>query len=120
LAEYGRTYLKENIMAMSRDLLVKSITASTTQTQAAGTLAHGDINLVTTGNASDAVTLPANLPAGTIIYLVNLSANAGLLFPAVGGAGNGGTVDASTAIAASKTTVVMCTGSNNYRTFVSA
>jgi len=107
-------------MAMSRDLTVRSHTASTTQSQVGGTVVQGDINLCTTGNASDAYTLPANLPAGTIVYLVNLSANAGLLFPASGGAGNGGTVNASVAVAASKTTVVLCTGSNNFRTFVSA
>jgi hypothetical protein len=81
-------------MPMSRDYKVASVTASTTQTQAGGTILNGDVNILTVANASDAVTIPANLPTGTIFYLKN-GASAGLLYPPVGGAINGGTVDAS-------------------------
>jgi len=108
-------------MALSRDNSVATATASTTQTQVGGTVLNADINLVTTANASDACTLPANLPKGTIVTIVNLSANAGLLFPASGGAGNGGSANASVAIAASKTvTVYMTDNSGNFRTATSA
>lgn len=95
-------------MAMSRDMTVKSVTASTTQTQAGGTVLNGDFNIVTVANASDAVTIPANLPTGTIFFVVG-GANAGLLFPPVGGAINGGTVDASKPLDASVVSMVVVT-----------
>lgn len=81
-------------MPMSRSLQVATATASTTQTQAGGTVLNADFTVLTVANASDACTIPANLPKGTIFYIKN-GANAGLLYPPVGGAINGGTVDAS-------------------------
>ena len=104
-------------MAQSRDLSVIAATAGTTQTQAGGTVINGDVCLVTTANASDAVTLPANLPKGTLVHLVNLSAAAGLLYPPVGGAINGGSVDASVAIAASISLLIYVTASGSSSTY---
>jgi hypothetical protein len=104
-------------MAMSRDLKVTAITATpTTQTQAAGALCHGDVNIVTCANASDAVTIPANLPIGTVIYLVG-GANAGTLFPPVGGTINAASANASVALAATVVTVVIVKTATTYAAF---
>jgi len=95
-------------MAMSRSMSVAAITASTTQTQAGGTVCNADFNVCTVANSSDAITIPANLPTGTIFFLVG-GANAGLIFPPVGGAINGGTVDASKPLDASVVHMVTVT-----------
>lgn len=105
-------------MAMSKDLSVISVTASVTQTQAGGTVINGDINLVTTANASDAVTIPANLPKGTIIYVRNLSSNAGIIFPPVGGTINAAAADASVALAvAPAMVIILVTASGSASTY---
>jgi hypothetical protein len=107
-------------MAMSRDntVLVLATTLGVTS-QAAGVKLNGDINILTITQAADASVLPAGLPKGT--YIVNLSASASVLFPPVGGAINGGTVDASVALTASKTTIAIAVdGLGNFRTAVSA
>jgi hypothetical protein len=109
-------------MAMSRDntVLVLATTLGVTS-QAAGVKLNGDINILTITQAADASVLPAGLPKGTITYIVNLSASASVLFPPVGGAINGGTVDASVALTASKTTIAIAVdGLGNFRTAVSA
>lgn len=103
-------------MAMSRDLKVQTLTASTTQTQVGGTIANGDVCVCTVANASDAVTLPANLPAGTIIYLVG-GANAGLLFPPTGGGINAAGANASVALAATVVTMVVVKTSGSASTY---
>lgn len=103
-------------MPMSRDLKVKAVTASTTQTQAGGTVLNGDFNIATVANSSDAVTIPANLPTGTILFVVGGS-NAGVIFPPVGGAINGGTVDASKPLDASVVTMIVVTASGSSSTY---
>ena len=109
-------------MALSRDLFVATVaTTSGNQTQANGVVLNGDINLLTITTAADASVLPAKLPKGTVLTIVNLSASASVLFPASGGAINGGTVDASVALTASKvTTVYVVDNANNVRLAVSA
>ena len=103
-------------MPMSRDLTVKAVTASTTQTQAGGTVLNGDFNICTVANASDAVTIPADLPVGTVLYLVG-GANAGLIFPPKGGAINGGTVDASKPLDVTVVTMITVTASGSASTY---
>jgi len=103
-------------MPMSRDNKVLAVTASTTQTQVGGTLLNGDFNIATVANASDAVTIPANLPVGTIFFVVG-GANAGLMFPPTGGAINGGTVNASKPLDATVVTMVTVTASGSASTY---
>ena len=103
-------------MPMSRDIFVAAATASTTQTQAGGTVLNADFTVATVANSSDAFTIPANLPKGTIFYVVG-GANAGLLFPPVGGAINGGTVDASKPLDATVVTMIVVTASGSASTY---
>lgn len=105
-------------MAQSRSLSVGAYTASTTQTQAGGTVLDADICVLTQANASDAFTIPANLPTGTIIYLKHGATNAGLLYPPVGGAINGGSVDASKPVDVDIISVVICTLGGSASTYV--
>jgi hypothetical protein len=103
-------------MAMSRDITVASATASTTQTQAGGTVLNADFTIATVANASDAFTIPANLPKGTIFFVVG-GANAGLIFPPVGGSINGGTVDASKPLDVTVVTMIVVTASGSASTY---
>ena len=114
-------------MAMSRNNGVKTLTASTTQTQAAcvnsptrAFTCDGDVNVVTVGNAGDAVMLPADLPKGTVTYIINASAVADAVFPPPGGTINGGAANASTSLAASKGLIAINIGGNNFRAMASA
>jgi hypothetical protein len=93
----------------SLDTGYSAITAGTTQTLAGATAFYTDVVGVTTGNASDGIVLPAISP-GKVIFVRNLSANAGKMYVA-----NGGTIDGTAgatgvALTASKTTAVTCTG----------
>ena len=75
------------------NLAVQSGTASTTQTQAAGTLIHQPaVNMTTVANAGDAFTLSRAL---RFVEVTNTTANYASLFPPVGG-----TIDALAANAA--------------------
>ena len=103
-------------MPMSRDNFVKAVTASTTQTQAGGTLLSGDFNIATVANSGDAVTIPANLPVGTMFFVVG-GANAGVIFPPVGGSINGGNVDASKPLDATVVTMITVTASGSASTY---
>jgi hypothetical protein len=103
-------------MAQSRSLSVQSVTASTTQTQAGGTVVNGDICLVTVANANDAVTLPANLPTGTVFYLVG-GANAGRIYPPVGGTINAKSQDALETLSASVVHLCIVTASGSSSTY---
>jgi hypothetical protein len=73
-------------------------TAATTQTQVAGTVPSAQFVTATVGNASDSFTLPQGTP-GQIIFIKG-GANAGDVFPPVGGKINGGTVNAKVDTAA--------------------
>lgn len=92
------------------NLATASKTAGTTQTQAGATAITSAITLGTTGNADDGYLLPA-IVAGDVYIIVNLSANAAKVYAngtetLNGTAGNAG----STALAASKTTIIVGTG----------
>ena len=95
-------------MAMSRSMNVAAVTASITQTQAGGTVLDADFSVVTCANSSDAVTIPANLPTGTVFYL-RCGASAGLIYPPLGGAINGGTVNNSKPTDVNVVYMVICT-----------
>lgn len=90
---------------------VQALTPSTTQTQAGGTLVTAQFVNIAAGNANDALTLPPATP-GQIVFLVN-AANAKSLFPPVGGAINGGTVNAVLSLTASKAAIVFYTDTLN-------
>ena len=78
-----------------------AITAATIA-QATATLLTGAMNVVTTGVGETGVRLQANHPVGSLVSVRVTSATAGLLFPPVGGAINGGSVNASFSMAQNK------------------
>lgn len=95
-------------------------TAGTTQTQAGATALTGAVNVVTTGNASDGVKLPAERPVGDIVHIVNISAAALNVYPATGGAINGGSANAAKALAANMSGAYISLGSENWGAVLSA
>lgn len=58
------------------------------------------IVLATFASASDAITLPDEAEVGDEITIVNISANAGVIYPHVGGAFNGNSANGTIAMAA--------------------
>lgn len=103
-------------MAMSRDITVAAATASTTQTLAGGTVLNADFTVATVANSGDAFTIPANLPKGTIFFIVG-GASAGVVFPPTGGSINGGTVNASKPLDASVVQMYVVTASGSASTY---
>lgn len=95
-------------------------TAGTTQTQAGATALTAAINVVTTGNASDGVRLPADLGVGDKVVIVNVSGAALNVYPATGGAINGGSANAAKALAANMSGLYVHLGSNNWGAVLSA
>ncbi len=89
-----------------------AITASTTQTQAGGTVLHHGLNIVATANGSDAVTMPQTTVLGAHLLLVNHSGQTIQLFPAVGGTINAANANAAVTVATATTSVYVC-GVNN-------
>jgi hypothetical protein len=81
-----------------------AITAASTA-QATGTALSGFQNVVTTAAGETAVVLPATHAVGSPIVVRVTSATAGLLFPPVGGAINGGSTNASFSVAQNKPVV---------------
>ena len=99
-------------------LSVAAKTAGTTQTQAGATAITSAVTLGTTGNADDGYLLPT-MVAGKVLIIHNLSANAGKVYAngtetLNGTAGNAG----STALTASKTMMVVGTGTGTSVSFV--
>lgn len=70
-------------------------------------------SFATVGSGLSAV-LPADVPVGFDIMIRNNGANALTVFPPVGGAFNGGTVNASTSIGTSATSRFVHNGGGNY------
>ena len=89
-----------------------AITASTTQTQAAGTKLFHGLNIVASASSSDAVTLPQTTVFGNILVLVNHSGQTINLFPAKGGTINAASPDAAVSVATA-TTSIYVSGVNN-------
>lgn len=90
-------------------LTAASVTAGTTQTQAGATALTGTINKVGVGNANDGVALPAvstttGATKARCVYVVNANGSlAAKIYPANGSGGtiDGGSANASAALAAS-------------------
>ena len=85
-----------------------ALTASSTQTQAAGTKLFHGLNIVATAGGSDAVTMPATSVLGSVVILVNHSGQTIQLFPASGGTINAAAGDAAVTVATATTSVYVC------------
>ena len=98
-----------------------AITASATQTQAAGTVLTSKINrVVTVASANNAVTLPA-ATAGKEVVVINAHAsNAIGVFPASGDKINALSTDAVYALAATKTVMLFCAVAGQWNTILTA
>ena len=84
------------------------VTASTTQTQAAGTQLQYGINVIgTSANAADAVKAPQALP-GTILIIANNGGNTVTLFPTVGDTLNDAAQDAGIVVADNTVSIYVC------------
>ena len=100
LSVTGNTTLSAHLMPSNEN----GITASTTQTQAAGTAITKTISNVTvSGTDGDAITLPTGALGRTCILRNSDAAQTIQVFPASGGSINGGAVDASVTLAAGET-----------------
>lgn len=90
--------------------------------QATATEVTGGINVVTTATATtaDGVRLPADVPQGSMMYIINNTAAALDVFPPTGGAINGGTADAAKALAANMSGVYISHGDGNFGAVLSA
>lgn len=95
-------------------------TAGTTQTQAGATVLSANLTYVTTGTAADGVKLPAGYGIGDDVFITNSSANSLNVYPATGGAINGGTVNAAKALAANMTGLYISLGNENWAAVLSA
>lgn len=95
-------------------------TAGTTQTQAGATALTGFINVVTTGTAGDGVILPAGYTVGDQVIITNVSGASLNVYPATGGAINGGSANAAKALAANMSGLYVSLGSNNWAAVLSA
>ena len=84
------------------------ITASATETQAAGTVIRASIARVSTAGASDAVTLGIRAVAGTTFQLINDTGQTITLFPAVGDKINDAAQDAAVTIADNTMSIYSC------------
>lgn len=88
-----------------------AITASTTQTQAGGTVLRAAWTRVTSANASDAVTLGFRAVPGTSFTIINDSGNIVSLFPAVGDKINDAVANAAVTIADNTISRYVCPAS---------
>ena len=84
-----------------------AITASTTQSQAGGTILSYGINRITVANSSDAVTLP-KAAAGSSIVIINVTGQTVQVFPFKGDKINAAAVDAAVTIADATTSDYYC------------
>ena len=96
---------------MIKDVAYAAITAGTTQTLAGATALLADVSQVTVGTASDGVLLPV-CAAGMVLFVKNVSANAGKAYAA-----NSGTIDGTAgatgvSLTASKTSIFASIGIN--------
>lgn len=75
---------------------------------------------VTTASGETAVRLSADLPLLRPVYVFNTTATAALLFPPTGGAIDGGTANASVAIAQNRGRMVIRLSATDFRTVYGA
>lgn len=106
--------------AVNGGSVVSGLTASATQTQAAGTALTAAVNLVATcATAGNALTLPV-AARGDEVIVHNGGAASANVFPPVGGSINGGTANAALALAAGKAAVYKYTSNVNCIAVISA
>lgn len=87
----------------------KGLTASTTQTQAAGTKLQSGLNSVSSvANGSDACTMPQAKP-GAVILIANNGGNTMDLFPFLGDTINDAVKNAAVSVADNTLSVYICT-----------
>jgi hypothetical protein len=84
-----------------------AVVASTTQTQAGGTIIRHGITNVSSANASDAVTLPRATP-GVLLMIVNSSGQTIQLFPFKGDKINVAAIDAAVTVATATVSYYVC------------
>lgn len=95
---FGRA---DNAQTAAPGLTVDAVTAVGTAQVGAASL-PGFINAVTTNVGQTAVVLPANRGIGNPLVVNVVTATAGLVFPPVGGAINGGAANAAFSVAQNK------------------
>ena len=92
-----------------------SITASTTQTQAAGTaVSLGFTNVSTVGSSNDAVTFPLSGPGYWLIITNSAASNTMKAFPAVGDAINAAGANNAVTVANATTSLYVCTAKGQW------
>ena len=99
--------ISDGIARLSAINTYDGIIASTTQTQAGGTILRHGISSVTSANGSDAVTMPKATP-GVLLILANSSGQTIQLFPAVGDKINAAAINAAVTLATATTSFYAC------------
>jgi hypothetical protein len=88
--------------------------------QSGGAAIGADMTRVTTESGQTAVVLPSSMPLATPFFVFNTSATAALLFPPSGCAIDGGSADASVAIAQNRGRMVVRLSATEFRTVYGA
>lgn len=90
--------------------------------QATGTAVTAGLTIVSTatGTSADGVRLPANHGIGETITIVNATAVTVDVFPPVGGAINGGTVNVHKGLVSNMSGIYVSLGSDNWGAILSA
>lgn len=117
VADLGFGYSGPQMTELSCD----AMTASATQTQAAGTLVVAPISrFVTVASAGNAATLPASAPGLTMTVINAHATNAINVFPSAGGTGtetiNALSANAAFSLAATKVVTFYCTVAGTWHT----
>lgn len=88
--------------------------------QSGGATIGATMTRVTTAASQTAIVLPANMPQGSPYFVFNTTATAALLFPPSGCAIDGGSTDASVAIAQNRGRMVIRLSATEFRTVYGA
>ena len=99
--------ISDGIARLSAINTYDGLTASTTQTQAGGTVLRHGISSVTSANSADAVTMPKATP-GVLLVLANSSGQSIGLFPFKGDKINAAAIDAVVTVATATTSIYVC------------
>lgn len=100
---------------------IKSITGvGTAQGGSSPVVYAGDVALLTTAGGATACTLDSGFPVGATAEVYNITATAGLLFPPSGCSIDGGSTDASVAIAQNRARQIKRMSPTSFRTVYGA
>ena len=102
------------VQSLSGSSTQDAVTASTTQTQAGGTVLRASITRVTVANSSDAVTLGFTATPGRMFTIINDSGQTINLFPAVGDKLNDAAANAAVSIADNTSSDYYCPVANKW------